>query len=56
MKNRKRPHVVSDAEHDGVDEADSCHGHQTQEEEVGVPVQLEIGGFGGKGWSAPAAP
>lgn len=36
---------MSDAEDDGVDKAYSGHAHQTQQEEVGIAIQLEVGGF-----------
>ena len=39
-------YLVHYAEDDGVDEADPCHPHQTQQEQVGVSVQLEVCGFG----------
>lgn len=41
-------YLVHDAEDNGVYEADSSHSHQTQQEEVGITVQLEVGGFGVK--------
>lgn len=39
-------HLVDDAEDDGVEEANPGHAHQTQQELVGVTVQLEVSGFG----------
>lgn len=39
-------YLVNDAEDDGVDEADPRHPHQAQEEQVRVPIQLEVCGFG----------
>ena len=39
-------HLVYDAEDNRVDKADSSYSHQTQQEEVGITVQLEVGGFG----------
>lgn len=44
------PHAFSylahDAEDNSVDEADGCHPHQTQQEQISVTVKLEIRGFG----------
>lgn len=39
-------YLVHDTEYNGVNKADSSHSHQTQQEEVGIAVQLEVGGFG----------
>ena len=39
-------YLVYDTEYDGVDEPDPGHAHQAQQEEVGVPVQLEVRGLG----------
>lgn len=39
-------YLVHDAEDDGVDKADASYSHQAQQEEVGVAVQLEVGGLG----------
>lgn len=44
--NETLSHLVDDAEDDGVEEADPCHAHQTQQELVGIAVQPEVGGFG----------
>lgn len=38
-------YLINDAENDGVDKAYSSHSHQTQEKEVGITIQLEVGGF-----------
>ena len=38
-------YLVHDTEDDGVDEADPCHPHQAQQEQVSIVVQLEVGGF-----------
>lgn len=38
-------YLVHDTKGDGVDKANSSHSHQTQQEEVGIAVQLEVGGF-----------
>lgn len=38
-------YLIHDAENDGVDKAYSSHSHQTQEKEVGITIQLEVGGF-----------
>lgn len=42
---KQHQYLVHDTEDDGVDEADACHPHQTQQEQVGIAVQLEICGF-----------
>lgn len=42
---QQRWDLVNDAEDDGVDEADARHADQTQQEEVGVPVQPEVCGL-----------
>lgn len=39
-------YLIHDAEDDGVDKTDASHSHQAQQEEVGVVVQLEVGGLG----------
>lgn len=38
-------YLVHDTEYNGVNKADSSHSHQTHQEEVGIAVQLEVGGF-----------
>lgn len=42
---RMAEYLVHDTEDDGVDEANQSHSYQTQEKEVGVAIQLEVGGF-----------
>lgn len=37
---------IHDTEDNWVNEADSSHSHETQQKEVGVTIQLEVGGFG----------
>lgn len=44
-------YLIHDTENDGVDKAYSSHSHQTQEKEVGVAIQLEVGGFWVKDWA-----
>jgi len=39
-------YLVHDTEDNGVYKADSSHSHQTQQEEVGITIQLKVGGFG----------
>lgn len=38
-------YLVQNTENNGVDKANSSHSHQTQQEEVGITVQFEVGGF-----------
>lgn len=38
-------HLVHDTEDDGVDEADPRHPYQTEQEQISIAVQLEVGGF-----------
>lgn len=38
-------YLIHDAEDNGVDKAYSSHSHQAQQEEVGITVQLEVGGL-----------
>lgn len=42
---QEQRYLVHDTEDDGVDEADPCHPHQTQQEQVSIAVQLEVCGF-----------
>lgn len=44
--NCKVQYLVYDAEDDGVDEANAGHSHQTEQEEIGISVQLEVSGLG----------
>lgn len=38
-------YLIHDAEDNGVDKTYSSHSHQAQQEEVGITVQLEVGGL-----------
>lgn len=38
-------YLVEDADDDGVQEPDARHTHQAEQEEVGLAVELEVGGL-----------
>lgn len=39
------PYLVEDADDDGVEEADARHAHQAEQKQVGLAVELEVGGL-----------
>lgn len=42
---QRAPHLVKDADDDGVEEADAGHAHQAEQEQVGLAVELKVGGL-----------